>query len=564
MVRGVAVASVVGVLFASAATAQTGPAFNWSGYYAGLNVGVVKDHNDVGQINLTSPGFVFTDPTGAFAGIPTGFFGFPGAFQSVPTNQSGPSASIIGGGQFGRNWQSGRIVYGVEADLQFLRSRQTVSGTLAEFTPGVLPTGNISRTTTATFTIERLWEASLRGRVGYAWDRTMAYVTGGIAATSLKSNVAVSYATTICPALGPFPASPPVNLSGTGPGDTKSFLGMTLGAGFEHALTDKVSVGAEYRYTDFGKRNFNLGSQPPGGVLLPSATPVEAPVHLTSHQFTARLNYRFGPTKNDAHQAMAAAIPVKAVRAAPAFDWNRCYVGGYAGVAWSRSTVDTFDPSTNRAVFGPPPFVQTPFYSAGAGLSAAPAPYSYNLENSVIGGATLGCNWQAPGSLLVWGTEAEGGFMRLSAVTGNPYTQAFGFNDTTDSTRIGNWYAIAAGRFGYAVERTLLYAKVGVGLTHIEGTSIDTCTTGAGCSAQTLNATGSATPLFLVLGGGVEWAWSEKWTMKVEYLYLGVHKTFAVCGPGGGGVFVANLTFCSNHTVSGIHTVKLGVNYRLN
>ena len=50
-----------------------------------------------------------------------------------------------------------------------------------------------------------------------------------------------------------------------------------------------------------------------------------------------------------------------------------CYAR-LAGVAWGRGPVDTFDPSAPvPSVFGPPPLVQTPFYSTGAGLSAAPA-----------------------------------------------------------------------------------------------------------------------------------------------------------------------------------------------
>src|SRR6201999_1335967 len=108
--------------------------------------GAVLDRKDVGQINLTSPGFIFSDLTGAFGGFPTIFFGFPGAFQTATTtSQSRAGASFIGGGQIGYNFQSGNIVYGVEADFQVMRSRDTINAALLEFTPGVLPTGNITR-----------------------------------------------------------------------------------------------------------------------------------------------------------------------------------------------------------------------------------------------------------------------------------------------------------------------------------------------------------------------------------------------------------------------------------
>jgi outer membrane immunogenic protein len=299
--------------------------------------------------------------------------------------------------------------------------------------------------------------------------------------------------------------------------------------------------------------------QPAAGPLL-DATPIQTTLHLYSQQATARINYRFGePAAVTARSPMIAKAPVLPVTN----NWTGCYAGGYAGGAWSRGTADTFDPSTNTAVFGPPPFVQTPFYNAGAALSAAPAPYGYNLGASGIGGGTLGCNWQSPSSRMVWGAEVEGGFMRLSGSANDPYNVANGFNDHIDSTKVGDWYGVIAGRLGYSLGKTLLYLKGGAGITRVSGSSIDTCTTGATCSPQVLNANGSASPAFFVAGGGAEWAWTQKWSLKAEYLYLGLHDSFAVCGPGGGRQFVPNLTFCADHRLNGVHTAKLGVNYKL-
>ena len=540
------------------------PSFNWAGAYVGLNAGGVWDRNDLGQVRLTSPGFVFVDPGGAFAGFPTAFFGIPGAFMAVPANQSGPGASFIGGGQAGYNWQSGPVVYGVEGDVQGMNSRQTISATLAEVMPGVIPAGNISRTTTGNFSIQRDWQASLRGRVGYAWDRFMVYGTGGIAFTSLRTGSAFTYAATIGPALAPFPLAPPQNFSAQGGGAREDFVGVTIGGGAEYALTNNISIGGEYRYTDFGKRNLTLGVQPAAGVLLPDATPIQTTVHLFSHQAMAKLNYRFGePREAVARNAMAMATKAP-IAPVVATNWSGCYAGGFAGGAWSRGTADTFDPSINGpSVFGPPPFVQSPFYSGGLGLASAPAPYGYNLGASGIGGGTLGCNWQAPASRLVLGAEAEGGFMRLSGSANDPFNVANGFTDHIDSTKIGDWYGVLAGRLGYSIDKTLLYLKGGAGFTRVSGSSIDTCSAGPTCSGQVLNANGSASPAFFVAGGGAEWAFAQKWSVKAEYLYLGLHQSFAVCGPGGGGAFLPSLTFCADHRLNGVHTAKIGVNYKL-
>jgi hypothetical protein len=43
----------------------------------------------------------------------------------------------------------------------------------------------------------------------------------------------------------------------------------------------------------------------------------------------------------------------------------------------------------------------------------------------------------------------------------------------------------------------------------------------------------------------------------MEYLFLDLNENEAVCGPGGGS------TFCSNHSLNGVHTTKLGLNYKL-
>ena len=76
--------------------------------------------------------------------------------------------------------------------------------------------------------------------------------------------------------------------------------------------------------------------------------------------------------------------------------------------------------------------------------------------------------------------------------------------------------------------------------------------------AQDLNATGGGgARAFLVAGAGIEWAWTGNWTLKMEYLFLDLNDTYGVCGPGGG------TTFCSGHSLGGIHTTKLGLNYKL-
>jgi outer membrane immunogenic protein len=156
------------------------------------------------------------------------------------------------------------------------------------------------------------------------------------------------------------------------------------------------------------------------------------------------------------------------------------------------------------------------------------------------------------------GVEAEGGYMRLTGSTIVPYSVVGQGSDTIASTKIGDWYGSLTGRVGYAWDRVLVYAKGGVGFTNVRSSVIDTCSV-APCGPGLLTATGSANQAFWVAGGGVEYAFNPAWSIKGEYLFLGLQKTFAVCGPGAGTA--AGSTFCGNHNVDGIHTFKVGVNY---
>jgi outer membrane immunogenic protein len=251
--------------------------------------------------------------------------------------------------------------------------------------------------------------------------------------------------------------------------------------------------------------------------------------------------------------ALAADLGARPVyKAAPppvaAFNWTGCYIGVYGGGAWG-GNVDTADPQSTGGAFAAGTFYNTPRANAGNGGG-----YSYDTGSSAIGGGTLGCNWQT--SNWVFGIEGEGGYLRLDENVADPFSAGL---DTRSSTRIGDWYGVIAGRLGIAFDRTLIYAKGGVGFTEIKGSIIDTCVVGA-CGPGTLNASGKETKAFWVAGGGIEWAWSGNWSVKAEYLFLGIDHDLSVCGAGGAGA--AGSTFCGTQSVAGIHTAKIGLNYR--
>ncbi len=142
------------------------PAFTWTGFYVGLNAGVGWANNNNNNNNL---------PLGA---IPvTGFV------SSGNSNNAG----FVGGAQAGYNYQFGvgqGVVIGAETDFQFAdishnRNNQ-VPFTLAQF-PGTTffpGSGHSSGN----------YLGTVRGRIGYGWDRVLVYGTGGLAYGDIGRN----------------------------------------------------------------------------------------------------------------------------------------------------------------------------------------------------------------------------------------------------------------------------------------------------------------------------------------------------------------------------------------
>lgn len=189
------------------------PVYNWTGCYIGGSVG--------GKFVSTGDNvFIPATPLTAASSLDLG---------------RRDSDTWIAGGQIGCNYQTGRWVFGIEGDAHAQRwSRsQTIAGVLpALFVPGDI------------YELRSDWQASARGRVGYAWDRTMLYATGGVAFTEVRA-----YSNWI--AAGIFPA--------TIANDTKTLVGGTIGIGVEHAVTDNFTVGVEGRYSYYGNHRFDAG-----------------------------------------------------------------------------------------------------------------------------------------------------------------------------------------------------------------------------------------------------------------------------------------------------------------
>jgi outer membrane immunogenic protein len=221
--------------------------YSWTGCYLGGNVG-----GKWGSID----GSARHDTVGRFPGT------------VFPFNSDSETGVVIGG-QIGCAWQTGSFVWGIEGDINATDlSRDFVvplgGGPLGLFLPG------------DRFSLSNDWQASIRGRLGWAFDRFQIYATGGVAWANFTLDAEL--------------VGIPVISS------SKTLTGWTVGGGFEYAFTPNYgllhgwSLGVEYRYSQFNGDDNDLGNRL---VALGTVVPFRANADLQTHEVTARVNYRF-------------------------------------------------------------------------------------------------------------------------------------------------------------------------------------------------------------------------------------------------------------------------------
>jgi outer membrane immunogenic protein len=225
--------------------------YNWSGCYIGGNVG--------GKWARTSGSVDLPAATGA---------GGASVASSFPLERETDS-TLIGGGQIGCNWQSGNWVFGIEGDADAQDWHATRVVGLAP--PTLFVTGD-------TFDVRSRWQASARARLGYAWDRTLLYVTGGAAWTDVR--VGSNFI-----AFGLFPATVAT--------DRATILGGTFGGGLEYAFGNNWSLGIEGRYTWYGNHTYGSGLVATSGGPPFTFAPATTTLKVSTAEVIGKLNYRF-------------------------------------------------------------------------------------------------------------------------------------------------------------------------------------------------------------------------------------------------------------------------------
>jgi outer membrane immunogenic protein len=243
--------------------------------------------------------------------------------------------------------------------------------------------------------------------------------------------------------------------------------------------------------------------------------------------------------------ASAADMPVKAPKAAPppAFDWNGFYVGAYAGAAWM-DPANTTDPCLTTAIA---------FCTAtGFGTYNGVVPTGYDMRSSFIGGGTVGVNWQ-PTPFTLLGLENNYGYLNLKgSITQNP--PPIGNGDTTAFAKLGNWYDALTVRAGAVDGHVMFYLKGGAAAVREQSGVVDNV------GPTTINTTTTKTLTGYAAGGGIEYGIDMHWSVKAEYLVLGVARSVQGCAQVGG--FPPGTIDCDTTRTPAIQTVTVGLNYR--
>jgi outer membrane immunogenic protein len=176
-------------------------AWSWTGFYAGVNAGYGSTHS-----------YIFEDCQDCVPNpiLPQGTFDAKG---------------FIGGAQLGYNYQVNSLVLGVEGDFDYFGAKASGLG---------LNNGYIN-------TVHYHWFATARGRLGWAIDKALVYVTGGGAFANISHS----------------------SLNPEGADATTTRTGWIVGGGLEYAFAPHWTVKGEYLYADLGTTVLHGTFSPP-------------------------------------------------------------------------------------------------------------------------------------------------------------------------------------------------------------------------------------------------------------------------------------------------------------
>jgi outer membrane immunogenic protein len=191
----------------------------------------------------------------------------------------------------------------------------------------------------------------------------------------------------------------------------------------------------------------------------------------------------------------------------PVFTWTGPYIGINGGGAFGRTDVFDFNVVDTTA-----------HHDVSGGLAGGTFGYNYQISSFVLG-AEGDADWADVSGSTVCPARAE-----------------------TCSTRV-SFLGSVRGRIGYAWDRLLIFATGGLGLGDFKYSA----------SSPTFSASDYLFRAGFAAGGGIEYAFNDNWSAKVEYTYYGFPTAY-----GEPPIHSVNTVNFRTY----VQTVKAGINYR--
>lgn len=171
---------------------------------------------------VVAPSFTWN---GAYLGGQIGY-GWGKSQVSGDLNGNVKPDGFLGGIYAGYNFDLGNsVVLGIDGDVSY---NDQSKGTNIYFDDVIVGSAKT----------DLRWSGAVRARAGYAVDRFLPYIAGGVAFGEVKNSV--------------------TTIGGFSDSESKTHTGWTAGAGVDYAATDNVILRLEYRYTDYGKKDYSF------------------------------------------------------------------------------------------------------------------------------------------------------------------------------------------------------------------------------------------------------------------------------------------------------------------
>ena len=240
--------------------------------------------------------------------------------------------------------------------------------------------------------------------------------------------------------------------------------------------------------------------------------------------------------------AMAADLPMRSAPPAymapvPVFTWTGLYAGVNAGAAFGNHGAALRPNFTTTETFG-----------------------KSKDDVGFVGGAQIGYNWQ--NGAFVYGLEADADYLGLN--NGGSYSQTssvFVPNGTFSAKRDSGdgFLGTVRGRVGYAViPRMLVYATGGLAYGQVGSNYTSASFTNlAGVTTANFTANGNDDiRIGYAVGGGVEYALTDRISAKAEYIYADLgKKNYTLTNVASGATF-------SGRSDGTAQLARVGLNYK--